>query len=89
MFYVHWEKFGPQRHLLVGVYVPIIIDDIQRDPEKRHVLLHALYEIITRYTQKQCMYQIWTLLFDDCESEDEGTRNADAECFGKLTLATP
>lgn len=37
----------------VGVYVPIIMQEIQKDPKKRYLLLHALKEVITRYTQKQ------------------------------------
>ncbi|KAG0258254.1 Cullin-associated NEDD8-dissociated protein 1 [Mortierella polycephala] len=80
----------------VGVYVPIIIQEIQMDPKKRYLLLHALKEIITRYTQKQGgqeleahASQIWTLLFDNCESQEEGTRNVVAECLGKLTLTDP
>lgn len=37
----------------VGVYVPIIMQEIQKDPKKRYLLLHALKEVITRYTHKQ------------------------------------
>ncbi|KAF9154219.1 Cullin-associated NEDD8-dissociated protein 1 [Linnemannia schmuckeri] len=80
----------------VGVYVPIIIQEIQKDPKKRYLLLHALKEVITRYTQKQGgqeleahASQIWALLFDNCESQEEGTRNVVAECLGKLTLTNP
>ncbi|KAF9934606.1 Cullin-associated NEDD8-dissociated protein 1 [Linnemannia zychae] len=80
----------------VEVYLPIIIQEIQKDPKKRYLLLHALKEVITRYTQKQGgqeleahASQIWTLLFDNCESQEEGTRNVVAECLGKLTLTNP
>ncbi|KAF9982553.1 Cullin-associated NEDD8-dissociated protein 1 [Modicella reniformis] len=80
----------------VGFYVPIIIQEIKNDPKKRYLLLHALKEVITRYTQKQGSQEleshaseIWTLLFDNCESQEEGTRNVVAECIGKLTLTDP
>lgn len=29
---------------------------------------------------------IWALLFQNCECQEEGTRNLVAECLGKLTL---
>ncbi|KAF9403247.1 Cullin-associated NEDD8-dissociated protein 1 [Mortierella sp. AD011] len=80
----------------VGVYVPIIMQEIQKDPKKRYLLLHALKEVITRYSHKQASQEleahsseIWTLLFDNCESQEEGTRNVVAECLGKLTLTNP
>ncbi|KAI8351419.1 armadillo-type protein [Mortierella sp. GBAus27b] len=79
----------------VGFYVPIVIQEIKSDPKKRYLLLHALKEVITRYTQKQggelgaYASEIWTLLFDNCESQEEGTRNVVAECLGKLTLTDP
>ncbi|KAF9357018.1 Cullin-associated NEDD8-dissociated protein 1 [Mortierella sp. NVP85] len=80
----------------VGFYVPIVVQEIKTDPKKRYLLLHALKEVITRYTQKQGgqeleahASEIWTLLFDNCESQEEGTRNVVAECLGKLTLTDP
>ncbi|KAF9435404.1 Cullin-associated NEDD8-dissociated protein 1 [Entomortierella beljakovae] len=80
----------------VGVYVPIIMQEIQKDIKKRYLLLHALKEVITRYSHKQGSQEleahaseIWTLLFDNCESQEEGTRNVVAECLGKLTLTNP
>ncbi|KAI9236724.1 MAG: putative tip120 [Podila humilis] len=80
----------------VEFYVPIIISEINKDPKKRYLLLHALKEVITRYTQKQGgqeieahATEIWELLFANCESQEEGTRNVVAECLGKLTLTNP
>ncbi|KAF9289311.1 Cullin-associated NEDD8-dissociated protein 1 [Mortierella alpina] len=104
MFNVHSEEVRSAAAFAIGnvsagnvsVYVPIIIQEIQKDPKKRYLLLHALKEVITRYTQKQGgveleahASEIWTLLFDNCESEEEGTRNVVAECLGKLTLTNP
>ncbi|KAG0260456.1 Cullin-associated NEDD8-dissociated protein 1 [Actinomortierella ambigua] len=80
----------------VEVYVPALIKEIEQDAKKRYLLLHALKEVITRYTQKQSSQalesfasEIWTLLFANCESQEEGTRNVVAECLGKLTLTNP
>jgi len=80
----------------VGFYVPIVVQDVKADSKKRYLLLHALKEVITRFTQKQGgqeleahASEIWTLLFDNCESQEEGTRNVVAECLGKLTLTDP
>ncbi|KAG0210629.1 Cullin-associated NEDD8-dissociated protein 1 [Mortierella sp. GBA30] len=104
MFNVHSEEVRSAAAFAIGnvsagnvtVYVPIIMQEIQKDPKKRYLLLHALKEVITRYTQKQGgqeleahASEIWTLLFDNCESEEEGTRNVVAECLGKLTLTNP
>lgn len=32
---------------------------------------------------------VWALLFQNCECQEEGTRNLVAECLGKLTLVNP
>ncbi|KAF8933135.1 Cullin-associated NEDD8-dissociated protein 1 [Dissophora ornata] len=104
MFNVHSEEVRSAAAFAIGnvsagnvnFYVPIIIQEIQKDPKKRYLLLHALKEVITRYTQKQGgqdlethASEIWILLFDNCESQEEGTRNVVAECLGKLTLTNP
>ncbi|KAI7830252.1 armadillo-type protein [Gamsiella multidivaricata] len=104
MFNVHSEEIRSAAAFAIGnvsagnvsFYVPIVIQEIQKDPKKRYLLLHALKEVITRYTQKQGgqeleahASEIWILLFDNCESQEEGTRNVVAECLGKLTLTNP
>ncbi|RUS33043.1 hypothetical protein BC938DRAFT_473352 [Jimgerdemannia flammicorona] len=77
-------------------YLPIIISEIKQQPKRRYLLLHALKELITRHSQKEGSNslgtysdEIWVLLFDKCESDEEGTRNVVAECLGKLTLTNP
>ncbi|OZJ05135.1 hypothetical protein BZG36_01399 [Bifiguratus adelaidae] len=78
------------------VYLPIIIDGIQTDKKKRYLLLHALKEVIARYSKgkegavlEEQADKIWTLLFETCDTDDEGTSNVVAECIGKLTLTNP
>jgi len=81
----------------VEQYIPMIITEITEQPKKKYLLLHALKEIITRYTHQEGgrglanqSEKIWILLFENCESEgEEGTRNVVAECLGKLTLTDP
>ncbi|CAO3683491.1 unnamed protein product [Umbelopsis vinacea] len=81
----------------VEQYIPMIITEISEQPKKKYLLLHALKEIITRYTHREGggglanqSEKIWILLFENCESEsEEGTRNVVAECLGKLTLTDP
>ncbi|RUS15704.1 armadillo-type protein, partial [Endogone sp. FLAS-F59071] len=80
----------------VPKYLPIIIAEIKDQPKRRYLLLHALKELITRYSLKEggdslgtYSDEIWVLLFDNCESNEEGTRNVVAECLGKLTLTNP
>lgn len=77
-------------------FLPLIIDQIHKDSKKRYLLLHALKEIITRYSNSKGAKtlqvfadQIWTPLFQEAENEDESTRNVTAECLGKLTLTGP
>lgn len=75
----------------------MIIKEITEKTKKKYLLLHALKEIITRYTHREGgsglasqSENIWLLLFQNCESEgEEGTRNVVAECLGKLTLIDP
>ncbi|CAG8564545.1 11595_t:CDS:10 [Paraglomus brasilianum] len=80
----------------VRKYLPIVISEIKNDPKKRYLLLHALKEIITRYSNEEGIKDlgpfaesIWNILFDSGEGVEEGTRNVVAECVGKLTMANP
>ncbi|KAF9345283.1 Cullin-associated NEDD8-dissociated protein 1, partial [Mortierella sp. NVP85] len=79
-----------------GFCVFIAVQEIETDPKKRHLLLHVPTDVIARHTQKQGgqefeahASEIRTLLFDNCESQEESTRNVVAECLGTLTLTDP
>ncbi|KAG9293713.1 hypothetical protein G9A89_019050 [Geosiphon pyriformis] len=80
----------------VNKYLPVVMKEIRQDPQKRYLLLHALKEIITRYSNEAGIQTLgpyaddtWNILFDSGEVVEEGTRNVVAECVGKLTLANP
>ncbi|RCH96938.1 Cullin-associated NEDD8-dissociated protein 1 [Rhizopus azygosporus] len=76
-------------------YLPMIVSQIKDQPKKRYLLLHALKEIIARYSEtsislKDDADQIWALLLENSQAEqEEGTRTVVAECLGKLALSEP
>jgi len=77
-------------------YVPLVLAEIKQQPKRQYLLLHSLKEIISQESQKDearnlipFAEEIWTTLFNNSENEEEGTRNAVAECLGKLTLINP
>ncbi|CAO3690585.1 unnamed protein product [Rhizopus microsporus] len=76
-------------------YLPMIVSQIKDQPKKRYLLLHALKEIIARYSEtsislKDDTDQIWALLLENSQAEqEEGTRTVVAECLGKLALSEP
>ncbi|ORX91195.1 Cullin-associated NEDD8-dissociated protein 1 [Basidiobolus meristosporus CBS 931.73] len=80
----------------VPKYLPIIIDEIKGQSKKQYLLFHSLKELITRHSHqqdaevlKQFNTEIWELLFANCDTQEEGTRNVVAECIGKMTLTSP
>jgi len=74
------------------LYLPALLSEMEMQPRKQYLLLHALKEIISGqqnvnisvYTE-----EIWRALFGHAECPEEGTRNVVAECLGRLTLANP
>ncbi|KAG5459633.1 MAG: cullin-associated NEDD8-dissociated protein 1-like protein [Olpidium bornovanus] len=78
-------------------YLPVIISEIKTQPKRQYLLLHALKEVITRKEARlegrqeleAYVDEIWLLLFNNCDSTEEGTRNVVSECLGKLTLTNP
>ncbi|XP_006836907.2 cullin-associated NEDD8-dissociated protein 1 isoform X1 [Amborella trichopoda] len=79
-------------------YLPFILDQIDNQQKKQYLLLHSLKEVIARQSmdkagqvelQDQNVEKILRLLFNHCESEEEGVRNVVAECLGKIALIEP
>ncbi|XP_068647216.1 cullin-associated NEDD8-dissociated protein 1 [Aristolochia californica] len=79
-------------------YLPFILDQIDNQQKKQYLLLHSLKEVIARHSvdrageadfQDTDVEKILKLLFNHCESEEEGVRNVVAECLGKIALIEP
>ncbi|KAL9241863.1 hypothetical protein vseg_015923 [Gypsophila vaccaria] len=76
-------------------YLPFILDQIDFQQKKQYLLLHSLKEVIVRQSVDKAEFQessvdkILNLLFNHCESEEEGVRNVVAECLGKIALIEP
>lgn len=76
-------------------YLPFILDKIDNQQKKQYLLLHSLKEVIVRQSvdkaefQESSVVKILNLLFNHCESEEEGVRNVVAECLGKIALIEP
>lgn len=76
-------------------YLPFILDQIDNQQKKQYLLLHSLKEVIVRQSVDKAEFQdssvekILNLLFNHCESEEEGVRNVVAECLGKIALIKP
>ncbi|KAM6586335.1 hypothetical protein CsatA_008940 [Cannabis sativa] len=76
-------------------YLPFILDQIDNQQKKQYLLLHSLKEVIVRQSVDKSEFQdssvekILKLLFNHCESDEEGVRNVVAECLGKIALIEP
>nr|XP_009762524.1 PREDICTED: cullin-associated NEDD8-dissociated protein 1 [Nicotiana sylvestris]XP_009762525.1 PREDICTED: cullin-associated NEDD8-dissociated protein 1 [Nicotiana sylvestris] len=76
-------------------YLPFILDKIDNQQKKQYLLLHSLKEVIVRQSVDNAEFQdssvdkILNLLFNHCESDEEGVRNVVAECLGKIALIEP
>ncbi|KAK2661463.1 hypothetical protein Ddye_000037 [Dipteronia dyeriana] len=76
-------------------FLPFILDQIDNQQKKQYLLLHSLKEVIVRQSVDKAEFQessvetILELLFNHCESEEEGVRNVVAECLGKIALIEP
>uniref|UniRef100_A0A672ZLS0 Cullin-associated and neddylation-dissociated 2 (putative) n=1 Tax=Sphaeramia orbicularis TaxID=375764 RepID=A0A672ZLS0_9TELE len=81
-------------------YLPFLLKEISAQPRRQYLLLHSLKEVIRTLVVLTAavpvlgllsphMESIWALLFQNCQCQEEGTRNLVAECLGKLTLVNP
>ncbi|EST09497.1 TATA-binding protein interacting (TIP20) [Kalmanozyma brasiliensis GHG001] len=79
------------------VFLPAIQERISAPSDDktsslRFLSLHALKELITHGSAEQLSVvaeQVWPVLFDACETKEEGVRSIGAECLARLTLSEP
>ncbi|VDN94136.1 unnamed protein product [Brugia pahangi] len=78
-------------------YLPFLLEQINSQPKRQYLLLHALKEVIgsesgdSRAIEifRPRIEQIWPVLITHATAIEEGTRNVVAECLGKLCLVHP
>ncbi|XP_013370967.1 PREDICTED: cullin-associated NEDD8-dissociated protein 2 isoform X1 [Chinchilla lanigera] len=73
-------------------FLPFLLAQIEAEPRRQYLLLQALREALGAAPPdglKPYAEDVWTLLFQRCESTEEGTRGVVAECIGKLVLVNP
>uniref|UniRef100_A0A667XT08 TATA-binding protein interacting (TIP20) domain-containing protein n=1 Tax=Myripristis murdjan TaxID=586833 RepID=A0A667XT08_9TELE len=73
-------------------YLPFLLKEISSQPKRQYLLLHSLKEVISACPASSLsphVESIWALLFQNCQCQEEGTRNLVAECLGKLTIVNP
>ncbi|KAM4612972.1 cullin-associated NEDD8-dissociated protein 2 [Polymixia lowei] len=73
-------------------YLPFLLKEISSQPRRQYLLLHSLKEVISACPAPSLsphVESIWALLFQNCQCQEEGTRNLLSECLGKLTLVNP
>lgn len=73
-------------------YLPFLLTEISAQPRRQYLLLHSLKEVISACAASSLsphVESVWALLFQNCECQEEGTRNLVAECLGKLSLVNP
>lgn len=81
----------------LAVFLPAIEQHVRaRSDDKasshRFLSLHALKELITHGSGEQLAVvadQVWPVLFEACETKEEGVRSIGAECLARLTLSEP
>jgi len=78
-------------------FLPDILSEVNKNPKKKYLLLGSLREVIVRQSGTKdganrllkFFDQLLGVLFENMQSEEEGTRNVVAECLGKLAVVHP
>ncbi|KAJ3020912.1 Cullin-associated NEDD8-dissociated protein 1 [Thoreauomyces humboldtii] len=82
-------------------FMPVVLQTVREGGKRRYLVLVSLKEIITRFSHHEASTEstailesfapeLWQLLFQNTEeTAEEATRNAIAECLGKLSLSQP
>lgn len=78
-------------------YLPFLLNQINAQPKKQYLMLHALKEVIGTESSEPRAFeifrpridQIWPVLMKNATAGEEGTRNVVAECIGKLCRVHP
>ncbi|GAB1291179.1 Cullin-associated NEDD8-dissociated protein 2 [Apodemus speciosus] len=73
-------------------FLPFLLAQIEAQPRRQYLLLHALREALGAAQPdnlKPYVEDVWALLFQRCESPEEGTRCVVAECIAKLVFVNP
>ncbi|KAJ1350296.1 Cullin-associated NEDD8-dissociated protein 1 [Parelaphostrongylus tenuis] len=78
-------------------FLPFILNEIQTQPKRQYLLLHALKEVIGHESTsvvpievfRSRISEIWPVLIAHADGTEEGTRNVVAECLGKLCVIDP
>jgi len=83
----------------IKVYVPYLVDCINKGNENKRFVLLALKETINKYIKSDelkngqefpYIQEIWNLLFNLCENATENNiKSIIAECIGKFSLSSP
>ncbi|GAA5985956.1 hypothetical protein JCM10908_006347 [Rhodotorula pacifica] len=75
-----------------SAFLPSLLALIQSNDKKRYLALQSLKEVIIHSPTESLAAisdQLWTPLFENCEAQEEGTRNVAADCLGQLTVINP
>uniref|UniRef100_A0A1I7XN03 CTP synthase n=1 Tax=Heterorhabditis bacteriophora TaxID=37862 RepID=A0A1I7XN03_HETBA len=78
-------------------FLPFILNEIQTQPKRQYLLLHALKEVIGWESAegvsidvfRSRISEVWPVLITHADGQEEGTRNVVAECLGKLCVIDP
>eukprot|EP00045_Choanoeca_perplexa_P014712 m.175090 g.175090 ORF g.175090 m.175090 type:complete len:1246 (+) comp16767_c0_seq1:136-3873(+) len=79
------------------VYVPVIMQLLETNPDHRYLFLQSFKAIISDKTSNATtaqalqphVEQLWGALLHSSESDQEGTRNVVSECLGRLAVVSP